>query len=254
MPDYQDADKTELFSIPDQEQYLVHSRLEIVRVLQELSKRPDIITAYFNHGKEYALTAVLGVLTERDLLVLDYGADEKLNQRLMAADRITCVTKHDNIDVRFTVTGVQRAKFQNQPAFAALLPESVYRLQRREFFRVSTPIVNPLIVRIPQGNADPIELPMADISVGGVGLHDCELSFDAEPLTRLEGCGIELPGFGFVKVDLEVRNVSLQPLNDGSQVRRIGCAFLDMPLDVSARIQRYIHRLQIEQKATSGRD
>jgi c-di-GMP-binding flagellar brake protein YcgR len=48
------------------------------------------------------------------------------------------------------------------------------RLQRREFFRLSTPIATPVmmnaVVRRPDGSTLSIDIPLFDISGGGVGL------------------------------------------------------------------------------------
>lgn len=241
--------KTELFDGGDDERFLLASKAAITNVLIELSKRPDILTAYFNHGKEYILTAVLAVIPERNLLVLDYGADEKLNQRLLACGRAVCVTKHDNISIKFSCDILQRAKFQDRHAFAAALPESLFRQQRREFFRVALPHINAVKCHIPLSDQPEVALTMTDISCGGVGLLATTHQFNPELGTVLAGCRAELPDSGTLVFDLVVRNNSLVTQNDGSQVRRIGCAFHGLPLDKSAIIQRLVHRMQIAQKA-----
>ncbi len=249
MADQSDNNKTELSAVTEHEKYLLYSRTAIINVLLDLSKRPDIITAYFNGGREYLLTAVLTVLPERDLVVLDYGADEKQNRRMLAADRIVCVTKHDNISIKFSCEELQRARFQERQAFAARLPETLFRLQRREFFRVSTPVFNPLKCVIPNEEHAALELNIADISVGGIGLADPYCRFAPEPGTVLRECQIDLAEFGTLSCDLLVRNSYLQSQHDGGKLRRIGCAFVNLPLDKNAILQRYIHRIQIEQKA-----
>lgn len=251
MADQAEDNKTELFDGGDDERFLLTSKIAIANVLTDLGKRPDILTAYFNHGKEYLLTAVLAVMPERNLLVLDYGADEKLNQRLLEYGRAVCVTKHDNINIKFGCTILQRAKFQERQALAASLPETLYRQQRREFFRVALPLINAVKCYIPQGEQGELALSMTDISCGGIGLIDPTRQFNPEPGTLLRGCRAELPEAGTLVFDLVVRNNFLQMQNDGTQARRVGCAFNGLPVDKNAVIQRYLHRVQIEQKAKS---
>ncbi|PKM46221.1 MAG: hypothetical protein CVV05_04410 [Gammaproteobacteria bacterium HGW-Gammaproteobacteria-1] len=251
MADEAEEKKTELFDGSDDDRFLLTSRTAISNVLLDLSKRPDILTAYFNHGKEYILTAVLAVMPERNLVVLDYGADEKLNQRLLDYGRAVCVTKHDNISIKFGCNILQRAKFQDRQALAASLPETLFRQQRREFFRVSMPLVNTVKCLIPRLDQDELALNVVDISCGGVGLIDPKNRFAPEVGTVLEGCRIDLPDSGPLVFDLVVRNSFMQAQNDGSQVRRLGCSFSGLSLDKNAVIQRYIHRVQIEQKAKS---
>lgn len=249
MSDTREENKTELFDGEDQEKYLLYSKTAIINVLHELSKKPDIITAYFNQGREYILTAVLTVMNDRNLVVLDYGADEAKNRRLLDYGRAVCVTKHDNISIKFAVDGLQRAKFQDRQSFAAILPETLYRQQRREFFRVTTPVLNPLKCYIPRPGGQTLELNIMDISCGGLGLADPGQLFDPEINDILTGCHIELPEMGTLHCDLQVRNSFMQPQNSGQQLHRIGCSFVSLSQDKNALIQRYIHRVQLEQKA-----
>ena len=249
MPDYESAQRTPIDSIEEHERYLIYSRLEIQRVLNDLSRRPDIITAYFNHGKEYFLTAVLNVLSDREIVVLDYGPDEKQVQRAIDYGRLVCVTKHHNIDIKFTCTALKRARYQGAQALAAPLPESLYRLQRREFFRVTMPSANPVYCQIPQPEGEPLALPVADLSVGGVGLLDRGGSLGAQLREVMPDCTMELPGFGTLATGLEVRNIVELPKKDGASRRRIGCAFTGLNMEQSVLLQRYINQVQIDQKA-----
>lgn len=238
--------RTALFEIQDQ--YLLHSKPEISRVLRDLAKKPDIITAYFDGGTRYFLTAILGVLPDRDLLVLDYSPDEELNELALRTQRLVCVTRHEHVSVRFTCAGLQRAKYQGRPVLAAPLPESVYRPQRREYFRVVTPTVSPLRVRVPKPGADPVELVVLDLSCGGAGMHDPAQAFAAQPGELIKGCGLELPGFGFITFDLEIRNNVPTRRSDGSPLMRIGGQFRGLSNDGTALLQRYLHKLQLETK------
>ena len=246
-----DNKRTPLDTVEEQERYLIHSRTERVRVLGDLAKKPDILTAYFNHGREYLLTAIIGVLPDRDLVVLDYGANEKVNERALDNGRLVCVTKHKNISIKFTCEGLKRARYQGDTVFAAPIPESVFRLQRREFFRVSVPIASPLFCRIPRYDAEPLELPVVYISCRGTGPLAPASGAAPEIRELLPGCLIELPEFGSLAVDLEVRNVRPHRLRDGEVAQRIGCSFVGLTMDRNALIQRYIHKVQVEQKALS---
>ncbi len=252
MPDYTNAEKTEL-SVPyEQEQYVLRSRPDIIHVLRELSRKPDIITGYFNEGSSYLLTAVLGVLPDRDLVVLDHGPDDTVNQWATAADRIICVTKHDNVTIRFAISDLKRAKFQQQPVFAAPLPDGVFRLQRREFFRVPAPMLNPIVCRVSEENHD-WDLEAVDISIGGIGLIDRSLQFQVDPPRTIEGCVLKLPEQDLA-IDVEIRYWSKFRLRDGREVRRIGCAFRGVTPDKNVVLQRFINKLQVEQRATSPDD
>ncbi len=246
MTEQDHSQRTALFDI--QEQYLLHSKPEITRVLRDLAKKPDIITAYFDGGSRFFLTAVIGVLPERDMVVLDYGTEDALNELALQAERLVCVTRHEHVSVRFTCTGLQRAKYQGRQVFAAPLPESVYRPQRREFFRVVTPTVTPLKIHVPRPGADPLELTVVDLSCGGAALYDPEQSFTPVPGEIIKDCGIELPGFGLVTFNLEIRSQVPVMRSDGTAQVRIGGQFRGLTIDGTALLQRYLHKLQLDSK------
>lgn len=249
MAEYQESQKSSLSDIEDQERYLIHRKEEISRTLLSLSKRPDIITAYFDSGSKYILTAVLTVLSDREMVVLDIGPNDVLNKQLLQAGRATCVTKHDRIPIRFSIKDLEKARYQGQAAFVAPIPNSLFRLQRREFFRVSIPIMKPVICTCHHEILGELTLNVSDISAGGLCLINTNSDFSPELLEHLEGCILTLPDQQPLTLDLEVRNSYTLEQNDRSEVHHIGCAFLDLDMRMNTQLQRYINIVQIEQKA-----
>lgn len=250
MPDYSNARKTELSEFEQQDQFLVHAQGDIAHILNDLSRRPDIITGYFDEGSRYILTAVISVLPSRGLVVLDPGPDQITNERLLQKGRLLCVTKHERIHIKFTLEGIQRARFQGEPVLAAPFPQSVFRLQRREFFRIKTPMVTPVTCAV-QLEGERRVFPVLDIGYGGLALKDDGKLIDPEKHPVLEECLLDMPEFGEVTLGLEVRNIVPLTHRD-SGFHRVGCSFRKMSLDRNAVIQRYIHQLQINQRATGG--
>ncbi len=252
MPEYSADQKTDLTDIQEHERYLLRSGSEIVRVLNDLKKRPDIITGYFDGGSKYLLTAVLEILPERNLVVFDYGQNEALNRGLLESGRMVGVTRHNNIRIRFSVEGLQRARLKGQTVLAATIPETLFRLQRREFFRVSTPQVTPVTCVIPAGVPLAGRHPLADISSGGVCLIVGPTAPPIELESVIEACHLELPESSPLLVDLQIRNIRRLTRRQGEEYR-VGCAFVNVGMDTSVAIQRYINRLQVELKTATDR-
>ncbi|MCK5609910.1 flagellar brake protein [Candidatus Pacearchaeota archaeon] len=247
--EYSNEQKTALFNIEDQDKFLIQSEVAVQRIFTEIARDRDIVTGYFNNGTQHILTAVLGVLPDHDRLVLDYSQDEKINQQVLEYGRLVCTTRHDRIRIKFSCEGIQLAKYQDRKALSCPIPEFLYRLQRREFFRVDMPVAHPIICRIPQAGGDPLELPVMDMSVGGLRLQIENQEFNPELKELLTGCGIKLPELGFIAIDLEVRNIMDRTLVDGRQARHIGCAFAGLGMEKNVTIQRFLHQVQVEQKA-----
>ena len=70
-------------SIENMEHYMLYSRGEIIQKLRQLGKKNSLISLHF--GEQSMLSTVVDVLTDKSLLVLDYGGNEELNQKVKQA-------------------------------------------------------------------------------------------------------------------------------------------------------------------------
>lgn len=245
MPDYTNAEQTALTEISEDERFLLRSQPEIRSQLLNLAKKPDIITAYFDGGKSFILTAVLGLVKERNLLVLDVGPDDATTRRAIASKRLVCTTKHKGVPIKFICENMQGAKYQGKPAIAAPIPESLYRLQRREYFRVQVPRINAPLCDIPLEDGKRIlTLKVVDLSVGGLCVIDPEGQFQPEMLARYPGCILHLPDYGELAVNLQVRNHGRFFSGSAEPVPRYGAAFENLTMSDNLYLQRYIYQLQ----------
>ena len=244
-----DVEKTDEYS-----RYLLHSRTEIVAVLRSLIHKTALITIYFDHGQSFLLTSMLALSPDNNRFVLDIGADAEMNRKALHATRLVLTTQIDKVKIQFSINGLSPAEHEGRPAFAGKLPDSLLRLQRREFFRLSTPIANPVnmnaIVHRPDGSAMNVEIPLFDISGGGIGLMmTTELAQLLPRGTQLSDCRIPLPDEGLIVVSLIIRNTFDVTTRSGGRFVRAGCEFIDVPSSRLNMIQRYITRIERERKA-----
>lgn len=233
----------------EQEKYLIRSAWEINQVLTDLAKRPELITAYFDDGAGYILSTIIAVLNEQHLVVMEKGPDEQMNQRLLHAGRARCISKQRDVSVRFYLDELREAKYQGQMVFAAKLPESLYRLQRREYFRVHTPLSNPLLSRIKTRDGTLFELALSDLSVGGLAMLDPNLAFEAEVGEVFEDCSLVFPEETVHRVNLKIRNIFLLGEERHRPQLKIGCSFDNVDTRFDSFIHRYVNRLQIQQNS-----
>jgi c-di-GMP-binding flagellar brake protein YcgR len=236
----------------DHTQYLLRTKNEILFILRGLLASTDHVTIYFNDGQDFLLSAVIQI--DDDGLTLDYGSNSEANARALAAERLFCVTTHDKIRVQFTLRGLRKIDYQGRPAFRAALPESILRLQRREYYRLTTPIAHPIKCQIPvmkEGGLSStiMEANVVDISGGGLAMMVPPVGLIFSSGDVFENCRIELPDVGVVITTLEVRNVFDVTLRTGSQVARAGCQFANLPGPMLTLIQRYIIKVERERKA-----
>ena len=237
-------------NIENTEKYLLHSRGEIIQKLKMLAKDKCLISAHFNAGRDSLITAVIDVLREKELLALDYGSNEKVNQKLLNADRIVFKTQHHGITAQFSARSVIKAKLKGQPVFAVPLPEDLLWVQRREFYRIRVPLGVPIICQHTDDDGVTTDHTIIDISSGGVALADPDYHFDLEDAagTILQNCKITLPEFGEGIVSLEIRNQLPLKFEDPGAGQRIGCSFVSLGSDFESNIQRYIHHIEAQRK------
>lgn len=234
---------------PVYSQYLVHSRAEIAQILRAISRQTEMVTAYFNHGQEFFLTSIVEADPNQGRLVVDCGTDEAANARAMVAGKILFVTNQDRVKVQFSVSRLERIQHQGKPAFRAPFPAELLKLQRREAYRLAMPVGSPVICVIPEAGNGRLEVTVSDISVGGVGLSGFPMTQPLEIGRQFASCRIALPEEGTIVSALEVRNIQELTLRNGSQVKRAGCQFVDLPPAHQAMVQRYIIRIDRERRA-----
>ncbi|BCB28299.1 flagellar brake protein YcgR [Sulfurimicrobium lacus] len=233
----------------DGSNYMIHSRLEILYILRAIQNKNELVTAYFNHGKDFILTSIIDVDGDAGSLTLDFGADEIINQRALASDKIILVTAMDRVKVQFVVDGMKPVEHLGRPAFKAGIPRELLKLQRREYYRLSTPVINPIKCVMTMAGGAKIEAAIADISLGGIAITDGQHVIAFEIGDKFSACRIVLPEIGTVTTEIEIRNVHEVTMKNGSKALRAGCMFIGLPSGQQAMIQRYIIKLDRERHA-----
>lgn len=242
-----------LSSSPDDSRFLVNSALEIVRTLRGLNHRNEMVSAFFNAGNDLLLTSVLDVQPENNAVILDYGSNDALNQRILKAEKIIFVTSLDSVKIQWISNQISEDSFEGRGAFRIAMPSQILRLQRRECYRLNTPLINPLKCVIPTGEEGAsIEVVLADISAGGIGViipPATEIGFETG--TVFPGCRIELPGVGTAEFTISVQSTWEVTMKNGHKNMRAGCKFTDMRPGIQSLIQRYIIKLERERLANT---
>lgn len=244
----------ELEQSDDYSQYLLHSKSEIVAVLRSLVQKGALITVYFDQGNSFLLTSMIALNPDTQSFVLDLGSNEEMNGRALLAKKLILTTVVDKVKIQFSLSGLAATQYDGRGAFLGAIPEALLRLQRREYFRLSTPIANPIklaaTIRRADNSALQVNLPLLDISGGGVGLMVA--TDQAQLLERgeiLNDCKLMLPDEGLLVTSLCVRNMFDVTTRSGTRYVRVGCEYVGLTAARLAMVQRYITRMERERKA-----
>ncbi len=226
-----------------EENFRIYSEIDIQFILRGIMQSNSLITLYLGHGSSFILTSILSIDADKKEMIIDYGTNEKISQQALHSKELSFVTTQNKIKIEFTCTRIKSIEFEGKKAFSVNIPQSLLRIQRRDNFRISTPITKPIKCIIPiviEDKSMKAEITLLDISCGGIGAIDQSTIINFEPGTIYNNCQIALPEIGIVNTTIKVKNTYAMKLHSGDTYQRIGCEFIGLPAKTEAMIQRYI--------------
>ncbi len=231
--------------------FRVRSRREVIALLRSIGGRNQLVRMVINQGQDTIVTSILHIDETNDTVLLDCAPTAIMNQRVLDSEKLSFETVLQNIRILFSSTAAESCVHDGLPAFLIPLPTSIVRLQRREFYRVRTPVSNPVHCTISVKTEDqviPVTTTLHNISGGGISIVDEKKLIDASIGRTYQSCRLDLPG-GAVTVDLQIRNLQEVTLTNGKVVNRIGCEFVDPSNGALGAVQKYITKLERDQNA-----
>ncbi|WP_293763742.1 flagellar brake protein [uncultured Aquitalea sp.] len=237
----------------DLSKYTLTTRVEVAHHLSSIAKSGHMVTVFSNKGKTFILTRFLEVDGKAGTLQFDWGADPATNEQLLASERNVFVCSPEGVKTQFVTGPARKVMLESGPAFEVDLPDTAIKLQRREFFRIQTPISNPATCHVADYPGRPLDLNLFDISLGGVSLWLPSAQtggFDVGQQYR--DCTLDLKPMGTLRLGIEVRHRLSMQLRNGNEAVRAGCAFLNMTPSAETLIQRYVGMLERERRALVG--
>ena len=230
----------------------VDSRREIVALLRAIGEKNQLIRMLVRGEADVCVTSILDVDPDTNSVYFDCSIDTDQNRRILQAERLSFETTLDKIRILFSTEGAEATTYDGGPALLVEIPPTLIRLQRREYYRMATPVSNPVRANIPippelgGGNA---MVPLSDISCGGIAVLDNQLVLGNTIGHKYANCRIDLPDIGLVTTGLRIRNSMELTLLNNKTNRRLGCEFIDISRGNLALVQRYITKLERERNA-----
>lgn len=238
-------------------QFLLTRPLEIISYLRSLEKQHAIITIYIDGGRSFFISSILGVDEAAGNLFLDLANSEEIRRLTERSPELILTGILDKVSIQLRVNNQYAGTHNGRPALGIPQPKALLRLQRREYFRLETPHAPPLQCKLSRLREDntvqTFNLPLLDISGGGVSLMGkADQADQFLPGSIFPDCRLEIPGDGFIAVNLYVRKIGAQETRGGQNFLRIGCEFVSLPGTRLAQIQRFITRVERERKARAS--
>ena len=233
--------------------YQITERKAILQYLKDLINRRVLLSVHLDGGGTAYISAVLAVTFDNEALILDANQDERLNERIVAAETITCNGRIEGVRMQFTVSQPQRFPHDGFEAIRCPLPDMLLRLQRREFYRLHVPLSSPVSCAITLYDVDgvrrTVSVRVLDISNDGIGIVAPPEEAPLEQGKTYEDCVLTIPDAGSTSVTLITRNIYRVTSRSGRSGLRAGCQFVNLPQQIVTNIQRYMYKIQRERRA-----
>lgn len=233
------------------DRFLVRNPRQIRQLLQALIDQRSLINAHIDGRDQSFPTAILELDEDEDELLLDGSPSESSNRAAEQADHLLCFGQLERVMVRFRLDGLQRVHNDGHIGFRTAFPSELVHLQRRELYRLETPITDSPQLTLPanEDRGEPLSLRVVDISGGGLAVTvatDCNV-FGLQK--RYDGCRLDLPDSAPIAVSLVTCNMRAQKLPNGAEMKRVGLRFDNLPCGADSAIQRYIFRIDRQRSA-----
>lgn len=190
----------------DKEQYLKRGPLAVLAVLRDLLENQTPVM--INHTRGQFITRLLAA--DREQVVLDYGSNDYDNQLALEANNLHVTAETRGAKVEFALPALQGGEQEGLPAFTAALPDVLWMIQRREFFRVHAPLSPVFYCYIPwpDGSGEG-RLRLQDLSLGGIGaLAEGPLPETLQDGDTIKKLRVDMGEYGRFEIDTQLVTIS----------------------------------------------
>ena len=219
---------------------------EVMSLLRRLVDSAVLVQLSAPGGAAYTST-LWAVDRQGRRVSFDADAAHPQIRALVEAGEATAVAYLDAIKLQFDLHGLMIAHGHNASALQAVLPDVLFRFQRREYFRVRTRDSAVAHLRHPASRGEMLTLRVLDVSVGGCALQLPAEAAPIEPGTPIDGVRLELDADTLLVAPLTVQHVS-GGFGSNTRVSRLGCSFARLDGTSQRALQRYIDLTQRREK------
>jgi len=229
-------------------------RVEAPREVQTLLRRlrdagADLFLSAPNGA--HLRTTLWTIDAARGWLSLAADEDDPQLRRLVDAGEAVAVGYLEHVKLQFDVESLLLVRAAQACALQARLPQTLYRFQRRQSYRVRLPERSgaAAVLRHPGLPEMLLTLRVLDISIGGCALL---VPPDVPPLppgTRVKGVRLALDALTRLDATLVLQHVTL--LDGDAAGARVGCALHDLDGQAQRVLQRHIDQAQKRKRLLS---
>lgn len=229
--------------------FRIEGALAVRAILRDLKVRRVSVSLHVERHAAAFLVSRIAEVDEEEV-EFDLSGQDELLDMLAGVEAVIGVAFPGRVKTQFRLAGFELLTIDppGYPALRAPLPVELYRIQRRDAFRVSPPQGDQAQCVRRLSPDDEARYILADLSAGGAAVL-------LPPLAPVPALGerwlrsrIETASDLIIPCELVVRHVVEYPA--GSGAHRVGLAFHATPSEVQRQIQLYV--LDIDRRSRRG--
>ncbi len=242
--------------------YLVRNPKLIAEHLSLIFKSNCIISAHFGENNTSFLTAIIELDIKKHILKVNCAPTELLNRLLLGSTKVLFRTQIDGIKVSFNGKNIKKSKHNEHPAFEMPIPDAIFWLQRRNFFRIKVPLShtgsyceidlsrNREEIAVTTPRIETVSLKLADLSIKGFALLNSQPNFSGlfEPGKEYKECKLHLHEGPSSNIGFIIKNICEIKVNATNKDLRIGGYFAELTPAFESAIQRYMQDIERQLK------
>lgn len=202
----------------DQEQYLKRGTLAVLGVMKDLLRLQTPLLVRFPRGQ--FISRMLAA--DEDHLLFDLGSNNLDNDYALTSDDLSITAETYGAKVEFSLAALEIVEFEGLPAFSAPLPDLLWQIQRREFFRVCAPLEPQFWCHTVWPDGRKTRLRLQDLSLGGIGvLVDEALPDGLQDGDSFNSFRVELGEYGHFDVPVKLLSIGERSVVTGKNETRI---------------------------------
>lgn len=237
--------------------YLVKNAKLVPNHFNELFTKKCLISAHFGERNASFLTMIVDLDKKNKILKLDCGPSESVDKQLLESSKVLFRTELDGIKVSFSGKGITKVKNGDDWVFSMPMPDAIFWLQRRQFYRVKIPFSHSSsfcrldLQEQPDDNEQSVTFQMYDLSITGFAFINIDPKWTPhlQPDTEFHDCTLHLNNGNQALVSFVIKNNIQMRSSSLTMQDRIGCLFTKVPTSFETNIQRYIQDIELQQKS-----
>ena len=229
--------------------FRVVNPIEIRSYLEKLHHENSLLTLFaMDNDDTFVVTQIIELDVDQSLIKFELASEDVHLQTILRQKQAYLVGFVDHVKFQIPLTAIEVRQNQDDMVLIAAFPDRLFRIQRREAFRVKPLDSAPAhclmpVVSAPQGF---LQLDVLDISVSGFSFETQLATLDLAVLDVLAACQLSVPGQASFTCDLRVRYLGKPDSLSGK--RRVGVDFAKISGADERSIQVYVNAVDAHRR------